>query len=85
MVHRTPEATYLAWLDLRPLGLGDDPAEVLLRHGRVALQAGRPFGRGGLGHARINLACSQEVLTGAVDRMATAVAAQTRLDGAAGS
>ena len=75
VVHRTPEATYLAWLDLRPLGLGDDPSEILLTHGRVALQAGRHFGLGGLGHARVNIACSQEVLTAAVDRMAIAVAA----------
>ncbi len=78
VAYRVPEATYLAWLDLRGVGLGPDPAEILLRHGRVALQAGRPFGRGGLGHARLNLACSQEVLTEAVDRMAGAVAAHAR-------
>ncbi len=70
-----PAATYLAWLDLRGTGLGPDPARILLEHGGVALQAGRPFGRGGIGHARLNLACSQEVLTAAVDRMAAAVAA----------
>jgi cystathionine beta-lyase len=80
-----PAATYLAWLDLRGVGLGPDPAEVLLRHGRVALQAGRPFGRGGLGHARLNLACSQEVLAEAVDRMAGAVAAHVRETGRDGS
>ena len=73
--YRTPEATYLAWLDLRGVGLGPDPAEILLALGRVALTAGRPFGRGGLGHARVNLACSHEVLTEAVERMARAVAA----------
>jgi cysteine-S-conjugate beta-lyase len=72
--YRIPEATYLAWLDFRGVGLGDDPAEVLLERGRVALQAGRPFGRGGIGHARVNLACSGEVLAEAVDRMAVAVA-----------
>jgi cystathionine beta-lyase len=83
--YRVPEATYLAWLDLRGVGLGPDPAEVLLRHGRVALQAGRPFGRGGLGHARLNLACSEEVLTEAVDRMAGAVAAHARETGRDGS
>lgn len=73
--YRTPEATYLAWLDMRGLGLGDDPAAVLLDRGRVALSPGRPFGRGGLGHARVNLACSVEVLTQAVERVALAVAA----------
>ncbi len=83
--YRIPEATYLAWLDLRGVGLGNDPAEILLERGRVALQAGRPFGRGGIGHARINLACSREVLTEAVDRMAVAVAAHAESkDGAGG-
>jgi cysteine-S-conjugate beta-lyase len=77
--YRVPEATYLAWLDMRRLGLGDDPAGALLTHGHVALQAGRPFGRGGLGHARVNVACSREVLTEAVDRMAIAVAARAGL------
>jgi cysteine-S-conjugate beta-lyase len=85
VVHRVPEATYLAWLDFRGVGLGPDPAEVLLEHGRVALQAGRPFGRGGIGHARINLACSREVLTEAVDRMVAAIAAHAETKDAPGS
>ncbi|MGW3986382.1 MalY/PatB family protein [Streptomyces sp. NPDC004830] len=70
--HRPPEATYLAWLDCRALGLGDDPAEVFLRRGRVALTSGVPFGTGGAGHARFNLAASAQVITEAVRRMATA-------------
>jgi cystathionine beta-lyase len=73
VVHRAGEATYLAWLDCRPLGLGDDPAEVFLRRGRVALSSGIPFGSGGAGHVRLNLATSAEVLTEAVRRMAAAV------------
>jgi cystathionine beta-lyase len=72
-VHRAGEATYLAWLDCRALGLGDDPAEVFLRRGRVALSPGTDFGTGGAGHARLNLATSPEVLAEAVRRMAAAV------------
>lgn len=72
--YREPEATYLAWLDCRELGLGSDPAEHFLRAGRVSLMAGPPFGLGGEGHVRVNLACSAGVLTGAVDRMAAALA-----------
>ncbi len=83
--YRIPEATYLAWLDLRGVGLGQDPAEILIERGRVALTAGRPFGRGGIGHARLNLACSQEVLTEAVDRMSAAVAAHARQAGGDGT
>ncbi|MFF7604545.1 aminotransferase class I/II-fold pyridoxal phosphate-dependent enzyme [Streptomyces parvulus] len=73
VVHRTGEATYLAWLDCRPLGLGDDPARVFLDRGRVALSSGIPFGTGGAGHVRLNLATSPEVITQAVRRMRAAL------------
>ncbi|MEU9632070.1 MULTISPECIES: MalY/PatB family protein [Streptomyces] len=71
--YRPGEATYLAWLDCRALGIGDDPAEVFLRRGRVALSSGLPFGTGGAGHVRLNLATSRELLTEAVRRMAAAL------------
>ncbi|MBT2386070.1 MalY/PatB family protein [Streptomyces sp. ISL-11] len=68
-----PEGTYLAWLDCRALGLGDDPAAVFLARGRVALTGGMPFGTGGAGHVRLNFATSPEILTEAVGRMAAAL------------
>lgn len=71
--HRPAEATYLAWLDCRALGLGDDPAAVFLERGRVALSSGIPFGTGGAGHVRLNLATSPEVITEGVRRMAAAL------------
>ncbi|WP_420117059.1 MalY/PatB family protein [Micromonospora sp.] len=71
--YRPGQATYLAWLDCRGLGLGDDPAAVFLDRGRVALNSGLAFGTGGVGHVRLNLATSPELLTEAVRRMATAV------------
>ncbi|MFG2359548.1 MalY/PatB family protein [Streptomyces sp. NPDC048521] len=67
------EATYLAWLDCRALGLGDDPAQVFLDRGRVALSSGLPFGTGGAGHVRLNLATAPEILTEGVQRMAAAL------------
>src|SRR5690606_35067137 len=70
--YRPGEATYLAWLDCRALGLGDDPARVFLERGRVALSPGPAFGTGGAGHARLNLAASPEVIEEAVRRMRTA-------------
>ncbi|MFJ9852883.1 MalY/PatB family protein [Streptomyces sp. NPDC101150] len=70
--YRPGEATFLAWLDCRALGLGDDPAAVFLERGRVALSSGTAFGTGGAGHARFNLATSPEVITEAVRRMAAA-------------
>jgi cysteine-S-conjugate beta-lyase len=68
-----PQGTYLAWLDCRALGLGDDPAAAFLERGRVALSAGPSFGTGGAGHVRLNLATTPEILTDAVGRMALAL------------
>jgi cystathionine beta-lyase len=68
-----PQSTYLAWIDCRELGLGDDPAAVFLERGRVALNSGPTFGLGGAGHARINLAASRINLAEAVDRMAASL------------
>ncbi|MCA9858142.1 MAG: aminotransferase class I/II-fold pyridoxal phosphate-dependent enzyme [Thermomicrobiales bacterium] len=69
-----PEATYLAWIDCRELGLGDDPAKVFLDLGRVGFSSGVPFGEGGQGHVRFNLATAPAIVTEAVERMANAVA-----------
>ena len=69
---RPGEATYLAWLDCRDLGLGPDPTAHFLEHGRVALTSGLPF-EAGRGFARLNFATSPEMLTEAVRRMAAAL------------
>ncbi|MFI2433459.1 MalY/PatB family protein [Streptomyces sp. NPDC018693] len=71
--YRPGEGTYLAWLDCRALGLGEDPAAVFLERGRVALSSGLPFGTGGAGHVRLNLATSAQILTEGVRRMADAL------------
>jgi cysteine-S-conjugate beta-lyase len=68
-----PQAGYLAWLDCRPLGLGDDPARVFLTRGRVALTRGLDFGTGGAGFARLNMGTSGELLREAVHRMRSSV------------
>ena len=71
---QAPEATYLAWLDCRDLGLGDDPAATFLRRGRVALGSGPRYGaEGGRGFARLNFATSPAILEDAVRRMASAL------------
>ena len=64
-----PQATYLAWLDCRELGLGDEPYEVFLERGRVALGRGLDYGEPGAGHVRFNFATSPEHVTEAVRRM----------------
>ncbi|MBY8868072.1 MalY/PatB family protein [Streptomyces sennicomposti] len=71
--HRPGRATFLAWLDCRGLGLGDDPAQAFLDRGRVALNSGLPFGEGGAGHVRLNIGTSPDLITEAVRRMTEAV------------
>ena len=71
--YRPPEATYLAWLDCRELDLGDDPAEVFMSRGKVALNSGLDFGVEGAGHVRLNFATSPEMLAMIIERMASAV------------
>jgi cysteine-S-conjugate beta-lyase len=68
-----PEGGYLAWLDCRTLGLGDDPSEAFLERGRVALSSGLPFGAGGSGFARLNFGTSGALLAEAVSRMRSAL------------
>jgi cystathionine beta-lyase len=72
VIYRPPAASYLGWIDFRPLGWGDDPAQRALDVARVALNSGLTFGPQGAGFARLNFACSPEVLTEAITRLAGA-------------
>ena len=67
---RRPDSGFVAWLDLRGYpGLGDDPAALFLSEGRVALSSGPAFGTEGKGFARLNFACSEEILTETFERI----------------
>ena len=70
---RPPMASYLAWLDCRELGLGDDPAETFLERGRLALSPGLDYGREGAGFARLNFGTSAELVAEAVRRIGSAL------------
>lgn len=65
------QATYLAWLDCRGLGL-DDPAGTFLERGRVKLSPGPAYDPDARGWARFNVATSSAVIDEAVSRMRTA-------------
>jgi cystathionine beta-lyase len=67
------EATYLAWIDLRALGLADEEVRTRLLDAGIWLDEGRKFGRGGEGFQRINLACPRSVVVRAVDGLAHAL------------
>jgi len=70
---RPGQATYLAWLDWRALGLGDDPAAELVERARVALTPGAGFGPEGDGFARLNFATNPALIAEAVRRIAAAL------------
>jgi cystathionine beta-lyase len=59
------EATYLAWLDVRDLGL-PDPAQACL-DAKVALSDGAAFGAPGF--LRVNFGCPRSTLTEALHRL----------------
>lgn len=65
-----PEATYLAWLDCRDLGLRPDPARAFLDRGRVGVNDGAAFGAGGEGYVRLNFGTSHAIVTEIVARLA---------------
>lgn len=67
--YRPPDATYLAWIDLRDAGLGDDPAAVFRARG-VELSPGLQFGPQGAGHVRLNIATSPAILEAMLETMA---------------
>ena len=71
--YRIPDFSYLAWLDLSSLNLGEKPAEVLLEKGKLALNAGIMFGPQSSNFVRLNFATSEEILDQAISRMASCV------------
>lgn len=72
--YRMPEGTYIAWLDVRALDLGEKPADALRERAGVALTDGTACGVAGAGHVRMILATPQPVLDEIVDRLAAAFA-----------
>ncbi|GGN84585.1 MalY/PatB family protein [Agrococcus terreus] len=71
---RPPEATYLAWLDVAALRLGESPAEALRERAGVTLTDGALCGAGSEQHVRLVFATPAPVLEETVDRIAAALA-----------
>lgn len=69
-----PEGTYLAWLDCRAAGIGEQPSRFFLKEARVALNNGESFGRGGQGFVRLNFGCPRALLIEGLERMRAALA-----------
>jgi len=65
-----PEGTYLAWLDCRELGFSAQELDAAVTHkGKLWLNAGYTFGKGGKGFERINVACPRSVLHKALEQL----------------
>ena len=71
--YRSPDAGYLAWIDLSALGWGDNPARRILKEARVALHFGPAFGEEGRGHVRLNFGTSPEIIAEAISRIVALV------------
>lgn len=71
-----PEATYLLWMDCRPLGL--DAAglkELMYKKAKVAFNEGSSYGKPGEGFLRLNFACPRTTLQEGLERFARALEA----------
>lgn len=69
-----PEGTFLVWLDFRALGFAPDDLTVFLRQkAGWAITRGIAFGQEGAGFGRLNIACTRNRLSAALDRLDRAV------------
>ncbi len=73
-----PDATYLAWLDCRPLiesgRIQGSAHKFFLHQAHVALNDGAEFGPGGEGFLRLNFGCPRRTLEEALQMMKAALA-----------
>ena len=67
-----PEGTYLMWLDFRAYNLADKILADKILEAGVALNPGVMFGAGGAGFMRMNIACSEEILKEAINKIVSA-------------
>lgn len=58
-----PEGTYLLWLNCREFNLSDEELKnILIEKGKIVLEPGTKYGRGGEGFVRMNIACPRPTL-----------------------
>lgn len=69
--YRIPDVSYLAWLDVSAMNLGDEPAKIFLEKGKVAFNPGASFSKSHKQFVRLNFGTSQEIISEAVTRMAS--------------
>ncbi len=71
-----PEATYLAWIDLRPTGVDDEALQhSLISQQKVAIMPGYTYGEEGRGFVRLNVGCPRVKLEKGVEGLINAIRA----------
>jgi len=65
-----PESTYLAWIDISCLNLGDNASEFLIENKKVAFNPGTEFGDQFGAYIRLNFATSPEIIEEGIKRLA---------------
>jgi len=68
-----PQATYLAWIDLNPLGIGEEALQQALIQQRVAIMPGSTYGSAGQGFLRLNVGCPRSKVEDGVSRLIAAL------------
>ena len=68
--YHIPQNSYLAWIDVESLNLGEDPSLALVEKAKVAFNSGHTFGKHCDQYVRLNFATSPEIITEAIDRIA---------------
>lgn len=69
-----PEATYMAWLDCREMGMEDQGLkDFMIFKAGLGLNDGPMFGEGGSGYQRINLACPRTKVIKAAHQLREAI------------
>jgi cystathionine beta-lyase len=73
IAYSAPHASYLAWLDVSKLNLGEDPGAALIERAKVAFNPGHIYGDLGKNYVRLNFATSPKIITEAFERIARAL------------
>ena len=75
LIKITPvEATYLAWLNCRGMGLSDKKLrKFFVDEAKLGLNAGLSFGREGSGFMRLNFAVSSTKMSEVIQKLETAL------------
>lgn len=66
-----PQNSYLAWVDISCLGLGDKASELLIENQKVAFNPGTEFGAQYGEYIRLNFATSPEIIEEGIKRLAS--------------